>query len=613
MPEPITDDAIVSKLMRGYEAALKFHEDRWAKRREYNNIHEGTQSAQEYEVPYAATLVDTVWPLLTAKMPFAEVDIRNPEEDARAAKLGNELVDYAYDMNNFEDVFLGWQHESMVKDTSWLQVTWPLLDNEADHPKIELLDTMSVYPHPFKKTIDDKWPVYVVSEMTKSQMKEMGWDEKEIKNLGDSTLKDSSYRKMQIQEAGYDVNTTNEDWEKTDTLYEVIQIWGRMNIKFDDDPMADQEMAYIVIANRKQIVNKPVLGKQRFQSPYNHKYIPLVPLSYLKKAGSLLGKSLISLIWSQQKELDRLENEKVKNYRRRNNPVLRIRRSGNIKLRSLRMVNNAPWMVNEPGDITPLELPDIASSIDAQQDRVRMTMQNRVGANDVLLVSDYADMKGGDTYGGAAIANENTKLRFRPQATYMDGAIKRLGQLIIELYQDERLFTQEKSVRIAGEDGEATELAIDNSQIKNVKLRYHISAHSTLAESKVARFEKISNIKAMYAENPDIKQDVLDRWLFEAAELDYEALRMTKDDEIANLAAKLQELVAMAKRPEFKNMPAQKQNAIMVQIQQMRDMLIQLTGGEGAAGAAPAGVVTPGAVPAATPAAMGEAPQPNAQ
>ena len=41
-------------------------------------------------------------------------------------------------------------------------------------------------------------------------------------------------------------------------------------------------------------------------------------------------------------------------------------------------------------------LPDLAPSIESQQDRIRAIMQARTGANDVLLVSDYSDIKGGD-------------------------------------------------------------------------------------------------------------------------------------------------------------------------------------------------------------------------
>ncbi len=572
----INKKKLVDRINLGYQAAKRWHDSTiFPECYDNHRLYIGKVPKKKYKseanfhVPYVATLVDSVWPLLTARMPFAKVEGRNPERDYNAADLMNELIEYTYDVTNFELTFLLWQKDSMKYPTSWVKVIWDYSDEKTDHPDITLLDTYRVLPHPKKLKLDDRWPIYQVTEMTKAEMREMGWDKEAINELGDSKLETADFRRKMMEAYGYRAEEEN-DSDKSDTLYEVVEAWGKMQL--DDNEEAPERMSQVIMANGEKILNpKPIGNKKLFESPYEHDYFPYVPLNYNKDNGFFHGQSLISTISSQQKELNALENMKADNYKRRNNPPLKIRRNANIDLSTLKFVNSAPWLVNEPDDITQELIADLAPSIENQQQMVRSTMQNRVGANDVLLVTDDVNIKGGNTYGGAAIANENTKLRFRPQSMLIDAAIRRVGEICISLYQDKNLFDREKAIAIADKEGNTKLQTIKPSDIKG-ELVYRVESASTLAESDESKLTKLLNIKELYVENTQIKQDELDREIFTAAHLDYETLFKTKEEMAKDLNFKLKELIATAQSPDFQANTPQGQQ-VLAQIDKIKTMI----------------------------------------
>jgi len=354
---------------------------------------------------------------------------------------------------------------------------------------------------------------------------------------------------------------------ETDDLYEVVECWGKYELEENK-----AEMCYFVVANGEQIINPAIKGKKKFQSPYDHSMIPYVPLVYNKLPHIFHGEPAISRIASQQLELNALENMKADNYKRRNNPPLKVRRSANVDLSTLKFINSVPWLVNEPDDITPEIVPDLAPSIDNQQMMIKAVMQNALGANDILLVSDTSEMKGGDTATGAAIANENTKLRFKPQADLIDNAITRVGELVIGLFQQPNLFDRKKTIAITGKEGELVSKEIHPSEIKG-DLVYRVQSASTLAESSTNKMNKLLNLKQLYIEDQTINQEELDKQIFLAADLDYESVKRDQEDLSGDLVMKLKQLVMMTKSPDFKSKPTAVQNQVMTQIQNIKAML----------------------------------------
>lgn len=597
----ITKEDLIKQINTGYKAAKEFYAANiWPERNTNFELYTGKNPKKKYKseanfhVPYAATLLDSIWPLLTARMPFATTEGRNPERDYKAADLTNELLDYTYDVNNFELTFLLWQKTSMYYDTSWLKITWDYQDKETDHPKIDQIDSNEILVHPQKIDLDDRWGIYHARPMTKSQMTDMGWDKEQIDLLGDSKYETSAQRKQELRAMGI-TTPPGDSSSKEDDLYEVVEAWFKMAL----DDSGKEEIAYVIVVNEEKIVNPATLeGKKEFQSPYSHKFYPYVPLWFNKYANLFHGEAPMSRIASQQKELNALENMKAENYKRRNNPPLTVRREGNVDLSTLKWVNSQPWIVNEHTDIQQVILVDLAPSIDNQQAMIKSVMQNAIGANDVMLVSDTTGIKGGDTAAGASIANENTKTRFRPQATLIDSAFTRVGEICIGLYQDPNLFDRPKAIAIADKEGNNSLTSIKPTDINQADLQYKVKSASTLAESDTQTLGKLMQIKQLYVDNMELKQDELDREIFTAAHLDYETLFKSKEEQLMDMAVKLRELTAFANSPDFAQQPPQVQQQVAAQIDKMSQML---KGGQEAAPAAapaagmPAGPGQPGA------------------
>lgn len=573
-------ETILQEILRGYDAARSAYKPIQDRREKNFELYTGRNPKKKYKsranfhVPYVATLVENVWPLLTNRLPESTVVGRNHERDADAATLMEELVKYTFDINNFDWLFTMTVKDAMLFDSAWFKVCWLYQDENTDHPLIESIEPNSILVHPQKVKLDDRWPIYHRKEMTKAEMKEMGWDIRTINSLGESKLNNDNYRKERMQKMGLKVEGDNDD------LYEVVEVWLKTDLSFGADENAVEEIAYFVIANEEKIINtKPFPGKKKYQSPYDHKYYPYVWLPYSPIPHSMLSESFIDPVASQQEELNALENMKADNYKLRNNPPLKVRRDSNIDLKTLRFEAGLPWLVEEMTDVEMQVIPDLATSIENQQNMIKQQMQNRTGANDVLLVSGDVGVQGGDSATGAAIADQNTKIRFRSQAQMIDSAVKRIGEIIIALYQQPTLFDRDKAIAIADEEGKFYEQVIRPDDIRG-DLQFVVGSASSIAESKDAALAKYIQIRDLFLEDSNINLEEINQKIIEAADLDWNKVKKDKESQLAELAMKLQQLVAVTKRPEFRSMPTNEQTSVLTQIQQIRDLL---AGGQGGA------------------------------
>lgn len=589
---------ILQDTLAGFKAAKAYAEPLWKKRINNLELYVGInpkkryKSEADFHVPYVASLLDNVWPLLTNKLPVAEVLPNNSERDRNAAKLMNELVKYTFRVNNFDLLFLNIMKEAMLFGNAWAKICWNYEDEDTDHAEIRHINTFDVFVHPRKIKIDDRWPLYIRSEMTKSEMIEQGWDEKAIKGLSESKLEDETYRREYAKAMGLSLPAEK---DKKTEIYEVIEEWRRMA-----GPSGGKERtSCVIVANGEAIINpKPEKGAKnednRFISPYiwtdnagkvRGDVSPIAVLPYNPLPHAILAESFIDPVASQQIELNSLENMKVDNYKRRNNPPLKVRRSANIDLQSLKFISGLPWMLEEQDDIMPFDMTDLSPFIDNQQKMIKEQMQARTGANDVLLVSDMNTIKGGDTAFGANIANENTKMRFRPQATLIDLFVEMIGMLVIDRYQKPEFFDQPKAISISADEGVYYEETIQPKDINSSSLQFVVDSGTSLAESQNAQLQKLIQLKSLYMEDPSINQDEIDKELFDAAGLDYNKVKVGIQGQSQDLAMKLNQLVSIANRPDFKSQPGNVQQNVMANIQKIKGMLQQVqakTGGGGA-------------------------------
>lgn len=571
--------------MAQYKAAVEYIRPIWAQDNRCFNLYTGRlprkkyRSEANFHVPYTATLVENVHPLLTGNFPRTATLARN-DSDREAAILMNELLDYTFDVNTFDFTFMMTQKASMLYGDGWNKVIWDYQDKATDHASIIPLNSFDVIPHPKKITLDDNFPMFIRAEMTKQEMVEKGWDKNAIRKLGKSKLNTPSWRRQQLQAMGItNVDSQQNEDQPSDDLYEVIEIWGMQDLSFGRDSMATEKMACLVIANGEAIINTDTyFGFKRFESPYSHGKIPLAQLRFNPLPDLLLSESFIDPIASLQEELNGLENMKIDNYKRRNNPPMKVLRSGNVDLSTLKFANSLPWMMETMDDVTPFELPDLASSIENQQDMVRTQMQARSGANDVLLAQDYATIKGGNSATGASIANENSKARFGPQAKLIDLYIERIGEMLVNMYQDPHFFDHDKAIAIADLDGNYSLRTVKPQDVQG-DLMFRVESASSLAESNDEKLSKYINLKELYLQDPTVNQDEFDKKIFDAAELDYNKMKKTVSSMVPDVTSKLQQLTAQANDPNFQALNPAAQQTILGLISKLKQMIIQASGG----------------------------------
>jgi hypothetical protein len=102
----MTDTELLLKYTTGFKAAKENCRSIWDKRIYHLSLYLGTcVKKKEYNVPYTATLLDNVWPILTNKLPKSQVTGRN-DRDRQASSLMNELLDYTFDVNTFDMSFI---------------------------------------------------------------------------------------------------------------------------------------------------------------------------------------------------------------------------------------------------------------------------------------------------------------------------------------------------------------------------------------------------------------------------------------------------------------------------------------------------------------------------
>lgn len=570
---------LTKRLVNQYQSSLKVMRTRNQLRMDNYNLYVGKKPTRRYKseanihVPYTKSLLDTAHALLTSFTPLYTIETENYARDSRASKLAGELVRTAYDVNDFDAKFSAIQKASMLFDTGWAYVGWKFTGKDDDYICIDEVNPFNVIPHTRKQTLDDEFPIFIYYEKTKPQLEAMGCSKEAIAQLTESKLSDTNYQRQQAQAYGYSYNPDSRD----DGLFPVIACWGKIDLGDDSD---SERVKYIIIGNEQTILNtNPPTGKSQFESPFKHNHLPFAVLPYDRDPMQFLGQSFITPISDMQLELNALENMKNDNYLRRNNPPLKVRRGSGIDLSTLRFVNSIPWEVDEMTDIEFMVVPDLAPSIEAQQNNVKQTMQQASKVNDLMLVANDVSIQGSNTATGATIANETTKTSFKTQLRFINSFSQRVGELCVALLQDENLFDREKAVAIADEEGRYYEEMVDPNILINAKLRFKVVPDSSMAESKESKYIKATNLKALYEGDPTINQDELDRGVIENAGYDYNKVKKPTSDRVPELTDQLNRLVNVAQDPSFANFPEAQKQEVLRQIEQLKGMLEQLSGG----------------------------------
>jgi len=596
MIESMTKKKLINEVVDQYKASRKVVEPLIDRRKQHLELYTGNFSSSSgsrvenadnisSHVPYVKTLLDNTHPLLTAKLPESKVSPRNTTKYYTNAKLMNALVDYTFDANNFQLKFLSNQKESMLNGDHFTKVVWSP-DTAKNHPLLTSIDANNISVHVNKLDLEDEWPMFCRREMSKKQMKEeTGWDKEMISSLARSKLGTKSYRRTQMIKLGL---ASAEDYksgdEPEDDLYEVVERWGMMDFKG-----GDSKMGCVVVANEEQILNPDPYYKDQepYESPFANNVMPFAQLSYDPLPYSFYSMSFIDPIADLQIELNDLENMKKSNYYRRNNPPIIVDKNADVDITSLRFLSGLPWIVSGgEKSVAPYILPDLSVSIDATQMMIRRTMQNVTGSQDILMTAPEAQPQGANRVNSAAHAqllSQQIKTRFMPQAVLIDKYIERIGKLLINLWQDEKYWVgmkgNEVAIAIADDEGNNSQTKIKMQDIQG-ELDFIVTSATSIAMPDQALVTQAVNLRQLYAQDPTKNMEELDRVIFDKSGFDYNKIQKPKASYLPQLQQKLEQLITIAKQPDFKKMPPVEQQKIMQGIQQIQQQIQELSKGQ---------------------------------
>lgn len=568
----MNNEKLLRETKTSYEAAKELYESLVNRRKWFLDLYTGYDTKFKVEnkdnitahVPYVKTLFDGVFPLLTAKLPISKVSARDSDKKYVSAKLMDRLIDYTFDVNQFEKKYMMIKKESMLAADAFVMVIWSP-DPEKNYPLILHINTDDVIPHGVKLDIDDEWPIFIRRELTKAQMKEFGWDKGTISSLGKSKLQDKSYRKQQLKKLGLsDASTQKEDEEKDD-LYEVVMRFGIMDFK------GESKMGLVVMANGEKIINtKPVRDDlEPFQSPYANNVMPIAHLPYDPLPHSFFSQGFIDPIAKDQVELNDLENMKRSNYYRRNNPPIIVDPDGEVDLATLKFATGLPWLVKGGSkNVEPYILPDLAPSIYNDQQMIMKRMQNVTGSSDYLNPTPETMTKGNKSAAHANIMNENTKMRYRPQAVFEDRFMEKIGKLLINLWQDKNFFNEEIALAMVDEEGQSAVQLIEHSMIMG-DLDFVVTSASSIAQSDTAILNTAVQIKELFAQDQTKDMTEVDRTIIEKAGFDPNKVIKPKVGMLPEITSRLNRWIAYAKNPNFSKLSAQEQAKVQARIQDL--------------------------------------------
>lgn len=525
-------------------------------------------------VPYTKTLFDNIFPILTAKMPISKVSPRNTSEAFTAAKLMDRLIDYTFDVNQYEKKYMMTKKEAMLSGDAFTYVPWSS-DPDKNYPLLISLNSNDVSPHPNKLDIDDEWPIYIRREMTKRQMKEMAWNKEAINSLSESKLGNKSYRRKQLDILGI-APATDKDGNPKDDLYEVCIRWGMMSFGKGDDK--EQKMGMVVVANNEKIINTDPVREdlEPFESPYENNVMPIAHLQYDPMPNSFFAMSFITPIAKDQVELNDLENMKRSNYYRRNNPPIVLDADSDVDLATLKFLAGMPWRIKGGIDaIKMMELPDIASLITEDQKIIMQRMQNATGVSDFLNPSPDIIQKGGKSATHAAIMNENTKMRFRPQATSEDRYIEKIGKLLINMWQDKNFFNEKVALALVDNEGTSEITEIQHDMVQG-ELDFVVSSASSVAQSDQAILAMAVQLRELYADDPSKDMAEVDKVIIDKSGFDPYKIIKPKVAMLPELVAQLKKWTYVKNSPTWASLPMVEKTRVLDHIDMLGGLIKQL-------------------------------------
>jgi hypothetical protein len=444
-----------------------------------------------FYIPHAFSNVETVFPRMTSQRPRLNVKPVGPS-DLEPAKLVAKLVDFVWERLNLDDVIRRWVKTSLIYGTGIVKVTWkktskpkkkkmPVLGKaleligyetksdgviEYDGVVVTNLDLRDVYMDRNAVTVEDaEYIIHLYWEKPTVLAANPNYDEKQVALCVPGVTNEKLKRGL---------TETTDDSRKN--WIEVLEYW-------EDDRL-------VVVAGGVLLRDDP--------NPYDCKKKPFVVMNDQTDDQVIYGIGEVEPIEGLQKEMNTLRNQRMDFNNLTLNPVWKVMPNAVSDINDIKFVpgHRIPMTSNDPGSITPLQMPQAPFTSYKEEESIRVDLQTITGVSDYARGSEATKMN--DTATGISLIQEAANERFKAKIRNMESAISQMTELIVALYQ--QYATREMAIRITEKDTDYFE-TIDKKAIKG-QFDIYVESGSTVPSNKMQqRSEEMNKYNVLMA-NP---------------------------------------------------------------------------------------------------------------
>jgi hypothetical protein len=418
-----------------------------------------TPTRSKIFVPIAFQLIEIATPKLISFLSdndsLFDVTPRDIKDQPTADNIKN-LISDQLQQNDFSDVYENFVKQLLLYGTSYFyvdyKVKWewvwervPVTNTTVDafginhvdityvnqknykiterRPNLTWIDVLDVFPQQDHPKIEDQYPGVCIRRFMDQKEFARRCDgpqpyfaNKELAMATGTTHKFQESRQFRKVARG-EVSTVSP------TDIELLEWW----MKYDLDGDGIDEECQIIIANRSVLV-------RAVANPYYHQKRPLIKVNFCKVPGEWYGIGLIEPIMSLINQLTTVRRQRLDNVTLILNRMWKVKSTADIDPTKLVATPNGIILVDDMGDVMPLEIPDVTQS--SYQDAAQIMSDIFAATVPQSLTGSIDDMKGTGSIGvGAVRANISQALeKFATAAKAIeDEGIKRVLELFYAL------------------------------------------------------------------------------------------------------------------------------------------------------------------------------------
>lgn len=492
-----------------------------------------TPTRSKIFVPIAFQLIEIATPKLISFLSNNDsiFDVQ-PEDikDQAVADNIKRLISDQLDKNQFSDVYENFVKQLLLYGTSYFyvdyKVKWdwvwervPKVTNSVDEfginkqtityentksykiterrPNVTWLDVLDVFPQQDHARVEDQYPgVCIRRFMDKKEFERMCDGPQPYFTNKEAALATGVSQKYQESRqfrkvARGEVSTV----QSTDM--ELLEWW----MKYDLDGDGIDEECQVVICNRQVVV-------RAVANPYYHQKRPLIKVNFCKVPGEWYGVGLIEPVMSLINQLTTVRRQRLDNITLILNRMWKVKATADVDPTKLVASPNGIILVDDMGDVMPLEIPDVTQS--SYQDANQILNDIFSATVPQSLTGSIEDMKGTGSIGvGAVRANISQAMeKFATAAKAIeDDGVKSILDMFYSL--DLQYLNTDEIIRAF-----YGKLFPDPSVVTPEMIRANVSFEMTVLSEMVNTDVKVAQNQAFYTLtmadlSPDTKQIVL--------------------------------------------------------------------------------------------------------